>query len=269
MNFGVCCYPEPINRLPSGIFGEVDADSYVDKILSSVVTREALDGDYHRRVTTVLKEAIIREIGDPTDAALFEETRQLSDNLIKSANRFVAHKQYQQVKLFEKLRGEITDLDAFKAEGRKLFSQFNETFLEAEYDTVISASQSAFNYAQQLEIAQDFPLLEYRTLRDNRVRPEHVALDGIVLPVNHSFWRRYTPPNGWNCRCFTVSVVDDDRQITELTEDLIKQVRDETPEVFRNNPALTGKLFADSHPYFDVTRQERTLSKRNFNLPNI
>lgn len=42
---------------------------------------------------------------------------------------------------------------------------------------------------------------EYVTAGDERVRESHVALDGIRYPKNHEFWKRYAPPNGWNCRC--------------------------------------------------------------------
>lgn len=32
-------------------------------------------------------------------------------------------------------------------------------------------------------------------------RPEHRALHGTRYPKSHKFWRKYFPPNGWNCRC--------------------------------------------------------------------
>ena len=45
------------------------------------------------------------------------------------------------------------------------------------------------------------PYLLYSSVRDKRTRPQHRAWDGIVLPVDHPFWRTHFPPNGWNCRC--------------------------------------------------------------------
>lgn len=41
--------------------------------------------------------------------------------------------------------------------------------------------------------------LQYRTAKDDKVRPEHAALDGVTLPMSDSFWETYYPPNGWNC----------------------------------------------------------------------
>ncbi|MDD6471780.1 MAG: phage minor head protein, partial [Bacteroidales bacterium] len=48
--------------------------------------------------------------------------------------------------------------------------------------------------------------LQYRTVRDSHVRPEHAALDGVTLPPSDPFWETYYPPNGWNCRCSAIQV---------------------------------------------------------------
>ena len=46
----------------------------------------------------------------------------------------------------------------------------------------------------------------YRTMQDDRVRPEHALLDGVALPKTDPFWQTHTPPLGWNCRCLTYAV---------------------------------------------------------------
>ena len=43
-------------------------------------------------------------------------------------------------------------------------------------------------------------------LLDARTRPEH----GVILPVDHPWWKRHYPPNGWKCRCKAMSVGPDD-----------------------------------------------------------
>lgn len=32
-------------------------------------------------------------------------------------------------------------------------------------------------------------------------RPEHLALDGLILEADHPFWLIWYPPNGWGCNC--------------------------------------------------------------------
>ncbi len=41
----------------------------------------------------------------------------------------------------------------------------------------------------------------YQTADDERVRPSHEDLSNVRYPKRHLFWKRYAPPNGFNCRC--------------------------------------------------------------------
>lgn len=51
---------------------------------------------------------------------------------------------------------------------------------------------------------------EYCTARDRRVRPEHRLLEGVRLPKDDPFWKKYLPPNGWNCRCTVLEIWNDE-----------------------------------------------------------
>lgn len=51
---------------------------------------------------------------------------------------------------------------------------------------------------------------EYCTARDRRVRPEHRLLEGVRLPKDDPFWKKYLPPNGWNCRCTVLEIWKDE-----------------------------------------------------------
>lgn len=61
----------------------------------------------------------------------------------------------------------------------------------------------AFNAAAWVETNEDEELWGYElaTSGDERVRPEHEDMDGVRYPKDHDFWKRYAPPNGYNCRC--------------------------------------------------------------------
>lgn len=45
------------------------------------------------------------------------------------------------------------------------------------------------------------PYLMYDAVGDERTRPEHMQLDGTIKKGDSDFWRKYTPPLGYNCRC--------------------------------------------------------------------
>lgn len=49
--------------------------------------------------------------------------------------------------------------------------------------------------------------LKYVTCHDDRVRPEHAALDGIILPRSDPFWNTHYPPWDWGCRCLAVEMM--------------------------------------------------------------
>jgi SPP1 gp7 family putative phage head morphogenesis protein len=51
------------------------------------------------------------------------------------------------------------------------------------------------------DVAADLPLWQYNAVLDDRTRPAHAALDGLILPANHPFWDEHYPPWGFNCRC--------------------------------------------------------------------
>lgn len=66
------------------------------------------------------------------------------------------------------------------------------------------AQQSA-QYNQDME--NDYIThFKYIATEDARVRDEHLALHGIVLPKDDPFWDDHFPPWDWGCRCQTVGL---------------------------------------------------------------
>ena len=64
---------------------------------------------------------------------------------------------------------------------------------------------------QQIQTQKDIaPFLLYDAVDDHRVRPEHKAWDGTILPVDSDWWDSHYPPNGWNCRCGVIQLSEDD-----------------------------------------------------------
>lgn len=57
-----------------------------------------------------------------------------------------------------------------------------------------------------------FPYRQYLSTQDDKVRASHAALDGIILPADHPFWAKHTPPWEWNCRCQVVELTAEDME---------------------------------------------------------
>lgn len=58
--------------------------------------------------------------------------------------------------------------------------------------------------------ADVFPYWQYLSLGDEKVRPAHRALDGIIVAANDPFWHDHSPPWQWGCRCRKVALLPDE-----------------------------------------------------------
>lgn len=82
--------------------------------------------------------------------------------------------------------------------------------LEAIFRTETQKSFAAgrWHFNAQPEIQEILWGYRYITAGDNRVRPTHRGMEGVVLPKNDPFWKQNYPPNGVNCRCQAIELFD-------------------------------------------------------------
>ncbi len=94
--------------------------------------------------------------------------------------------------------------EEYMEQAAKITDTFNRRWARTEYDTAGQVAESTSTYYRLLEQNRLFPYWEYRTVGDDKVREEHAALNGLILPANDPRWRKIYPPNGWGCRCYVV-----------------------------------------------------------------
>jgi hypothetical protein len=139
----------------------------------------------------------------------------------------------------------------------KLNVNYNQNYLEAEYEFAVASSQAAAQWAN----LGDRYNLQYRTAQDERVRASHQVLADITLPKEDPFWSSFYPPNGWRCRCVAVEVLkgkydesDSAKAITageKATTEIGKDGKNRL-EIFRFNPGAQKVVFPPAHPYGKV-----------------
>lgn len=153
--------------------------------------------------------------------------------------------------------GRIKSFSAFSKDVESVKENYNQKYLEAEYQFAVSSAQSAGNWAN---ISPDYDL-QYRTAGDDRVRDSHDQLRDTTLPTDDAFWISYYPPNGWRCRCTAVQVrkgkyeVSDSDKATREGEKATSQIGKDGKnklEIFRFNPGIQKVVFPPSHPYTKV-----------------
>ena len=252
------------------IFSDEEIDKLIRAIFFGLVSVDNLSVDYYVKVGRKLTEAVFEgfgrnliniQFGDPD----FEMLTRLREDVFI----FSGAKDYQQTRemsSFLTKGDEVVSFAEFNILARGTFDNYNRNWLTAEYNSAIAQAQSARQWTDIQRDKDFFPQLQYETVGDGRVRPEHAALDNIVRPVNDKFWDTFMPPNGWNCRC-TVLQVDG-----EKNSDLSKHTpptEKEVPAVFRFNAGKTKQIFSPAHPYYDVARGDEQFKRNNFGLPKM
>lgn len=83
--------------------------------------------------------------------------------------------------------------------------EIGQSKLETIYRTESTVAYHAGRW-QQDRSRDDVWGYRYVTMRDDRVRPGHAAMDKTTLPWDDMFWLTHWPPNGWRCRCQVVTL---------------------------------------------------------------
>ena len=147
--------------------------------------------------------------------------------------------------------GDKKPFERFLNDVRKIDEKYNANYLHSEYNFVAASATMAAKWEQFAEDGDRY-YLQYRTAHDDKVRPEHAALDGVTLPMSDPFWETYYPPNGWNCRCSVVQVRKQKYPATDHGEAMSRgeeALSGDKLGMFRFNPGKQGKAMPDYNPY--------------------
>ncbi len=99
--------------------------------------------------------------------------------------------------------------------------------LKVIYDNNMRTARAAGQWERIQRTKKALPYLIYELGPSREHRPEHQSWAGIILPVDHPFWKTHFTPNGYGCKCRI-------RQITQREYDrLVKtgNYKTEAPEI--------------------------------------
>lgn len=165
--------------------------------------------------------------------------------------------------------GDQKTFERFLNDVRSIDRTYNVNYLRAEYNFISASAEMA---AKWEEFARDGDRynLQYRIQKDNKVRPEHVVLDGVTLPHSDPFWEEFYPPNGWNCRCTVVQVRKSKYPATSHDDAMRlgqQALQKDTKGMFRFNPGVERKTVPDYNPY--TIRRCRDCDLKSDNLAHV
>lgn len=157
---------------------------------------------------------------------------------------FSAAKTLSELQELNSLFRESESFEEFHKEALRVTDVFNKTWEKTEYETAVLTAESASNYQRLISKTKLFPYWEYKTAGDDKVRPEHAELDGLILPANDPRWDKIFPPNGWKCRCYVVP-----RMAYEVADIDIRAMQERCDEYFG-----TAEWKQNEAQHWDVNR---------------
>lgn len=202
-----CCGNHLTLAIPDGNFSDdkfirrvADGGDYWDADLFFFTADTLLKGfkygyDQGREGSSLMNIGFEYGVDDPALLTAFET------NLF----RFSAAKTLAEVQELNRLYRESKNFDDFYRKASKQAEVFNKDWLKTEYNTAYLTGESTATYHRLGAQTDVFPYWEYRSVNDDKVRPWHRELNGIILPANDPRWKKIYPPNDWNCRCYVVA----------------------------------------------------------------
>jgi len=148
---------------------------------------------------------------------------------------FKNHRQTQDiVNMLTDEKGNLRSFYDFKKQVATIDADYNQRWLQTEYNTAVRASRMAAKIKQFQTVADLYPNLEYMESTAVNKREEHEQWVGTILPINHPWWDTHLPPSDWGCEC---SIRNTDAEPTEVPEE-----GEGLDPVFQNNPAKTAEM---------------------------
>ncbi len=185
----------------------------------------------------------------------YEIPAEMRQSLEQDIFVFSGFKTYHQLKeaseLLRDSQGRVKSFNQFYQDVSAIRQKYNRNWLHAEYNFAISSAQMASHWAEYQQ-DEEMTNLQYRTALDDKVRPEHAALEGVTLPMSDPFWDTAFPPNGWNCRCHVIPVLKEDFPLSnsQRAQDAFDDMTQGKASLFRYNPGKEGVIFPPHHPYY-------------------
>lgn len=246
------------------------SDKQIQKLLQGIhdgtINDRALPEDLYYAIADYLKKGLYEGFGSDLTSAEGEYLDNLID-LRDNIYLFAGAKTFQFTKeageLITDEDGQIRPFSEFKAEAEQLYGQYNEDWLQAEYNTTIGQAQMANQWQQIEDTKEQLPFLTFSTA--GNPCDECEPFESLTAPVDDPIWDICTPLLHFNCMCI---LEQHDEDAIPSTKEFIDNLPvDDIPDTFKNNPGKTGEIFTKDHPYFDVDKGDRSFAKKNFDLP--
>jgi len=143
---------------------------------------------------------------------------------------------------------------------RRLVPDMSKAHADVVFRNNVIGSYQRGRWDQLQRVKRGRPFWQYVTVGDDRVRPDHAAMDQKVFAADSPVWNTWYPPNGHQCRCGVVSLTQRDVESEGLdveTSPPIVEEKNKPPRVARpdtgwsTSPAASKGADAASRRFYD------------------
>lgn len=207
-------------------------------------TRRQIDPGLFSEVNRIMQQAAGTGYQDPDGETGFK--RQIRSNTEVFA-AFKAHRMGRDMasRLLDD-NGQVKTFREFRKDTEDIVDHHVNAWLRTEYDTAVKRAHRAAEMRQFADEADVFPNIEWLPSTAVHRREAHIPFYHHIWPVNDPFWDAHKPGDEWGCQCgwkSTDEPVTDNRGLEDPDAAPV------SPGL-GGNPAKTGQLFSDDHPYF-------------------
>jgi SPP1 gp7 family putative phage head morphogenesis protein len=109
------------------------------------------------------------------------------------------------------------------------------------YNTNMRQAAMAAKWKEAWENRENRPYMEYLAILDDKTRDQHASWHGTILPITSDWWKTHYPLNGYNCRCTTRTLSEEEvgrsgRKVSEEPEIKYRDVITSDGEIIPNVP---------------------------------
>lgn len=117
----------------------------------------------------------------------------------------------------------------------KVITHLSDSRLKKVYRINKRQAYHAGAWQRFQESKDTLPYLTYKLGTAKEHRPEHIAWEGITLPVDDPWWQTHMPMNGWGCKCWV-------RQISQAQAEKIGISESPTIDYHDWQSKATGRI---------------------------
>ena len=207
---------------------------------------------HHSRASDLVPEELFNGVVETLNSAVSDdfsaEYPDLCEVIRHNNEVFSAFKVHDECSRMAKLlldeNGNLKSFERWSRDAEPIASHHNKVWLRTEYDQAIRRAEQARDWKQFEAEADVLPNLRWVPSTAAHPGADHMPFWNTVLPIDHPFWNEHKPGDRWGCQC-SLEATDD-----PVTDVPAGTVGDEPAPGLDGNPAKTGHLFSESHPYY-------------------